>query len=336
MALIPIQIIGTQRSGSNLLRLILNQTSEISAHHPPHILTVFFPIIHQYGNLEEVDNFKRLIHDVCRLIETNPVPWPIELNRNQVYDRCSGQHTLVKVFTEVYELMAEKEGAHFWCCKSMANVNYFEQLESDGLKPYYIHLMRDGRDVAASFKKTLVGEKHVYHLARVWRNNYEKAKRIENVVGSERYLMLKYENLIANPANTLNDLSEFLNVRIDEKALEFFKSAESRATASAGTMWQNLTKPIIKENTRKFLTALTKEELDIFERVAGEALIENGYELTGKPNPLPFNEAEITTFDIENAALKQEAQQSRALEVDRVCRKQRKALLSELNAASGD
>ncbi len=34
----PIFMIGIQRSGSNLLRLMLNQLPEIAAPHPPHVL----------------------------------------------------------------------------------------------------------------------------------------------------------------------------------------------------------------------------------------------------------------------------------------------------------
>jgi hypothetical protein len=48
----PIQFIGTQRSGSNLLRVMLNQLPEISAPHPPHILKTFFPLLPLYGNIE--------------------------------------------------------------------------------------------------------------------------------------------------------------------------------------------------------------------------------------------------------------------------------------------
>lgn len=331
----PIQIIGTQRSGSNLLRLILNQAPEISAHHPPHILKVFFPILDNYGELNKPDNFRRLIHDVCRLIETNPVPWNITLDRDEVLSLCS-KPTLVEVFKVLYELMAQKDGASFWCCKSMANVSYFEALETNGLAPLYIHLIRDGRDVAASFKKTIVGEKHVYHLAQVWKNNYQKAKRVENQVGIERCLTVKYEQLISAPAEVLNQLNAFLGIQIGESALEFFNSEESKVTAAAGTMWQNLTQPILSGNTKKFMSAFTPEEIAIFERVAGAELEACGYARVTPPNDVPFTPEEIETFRALNESMKREVQQAGELEVDRLCRVKRNALLKELHASSGD
>ena len=331
MELSPIQIIGTQRSGSNLLRLILNQSPLISAHHPPHILSVFHPILHKYGDLSQKKNFLKLIHDVCRLVETNPVKWEINLSRDDIFKGCK-KPTLMEVFRVVYEAMAIKDGARFWCCKSMANVNYYEAIEANGMKPYYIHLVRDGRDVAASFKKTLVGEKHVYHLASIWKNNYLKAKDVFNKVEKSRCLTIKYETLISNPSHVLQQINTFLGLHLDETALEYFNSDESKKTAAAGFMWSNLTMPIMPNNTRKYLETLTSDEIQIFERVAGDVLEEIGYDLITKSKINAFSAEAIKAFDVQNGQLKKEALLSNHLTVDRLCRVKRNELLEELNA----
>ena len=327
----PIQIIGTQRSGSNLLRLILNQSPKISAHHPPHILTVFYPILNKYGNLERDDNFKKLIHDVCRLIETNPVKWELELSRNEIFNSCR-QRTLIEIFKVVYEMISKVDGATHWCCKSMGNMNFYKDIESNGMKPYYIHLLRDGRDVASSFKKTLVGEKHVYHLANIWKSNFLMAQEVFQNVESDRYLTIKYEALISNPLQILEKINAFLGLDLDESALSYFHSNESKVTAAAGSMWSNLTMPIIANNTRKFLDALDKDEIEIFERVAGDILKENEYELCSVPLKKEFSKEEIEKFDTVNLKLKKEALISSHLKVDIEGRVQRKALLKELKS----
>lgn len=327
--LTPIQIIGTQRSGSNLLRLILNQSPHISAHHPPHILQVFYPILDKYGDLGQNDNFRRLIHDICRLIETNPVKWDIDLNREEIFNSCK-KNTLVEIFKVVYEMMARKDKALFWCCKSMANVNFYKHIESDGLKPYYIHLVRDGRDVASSFKKTLVGEKHAYHLASTWKKNFLKAKEVLQDVERKRCLTIKYETLISEPETVLEQLSTFLNIDLDKSALNYFDSNESRNTAAAGSMWSNLTMPIIANNTGKYIETLSKDEIEIFEQIAGDILEENGYGLYSVPIKKGFSIEDVNKFDELNLRLKKEASLSKHLEKDRECRMQRDALLDEL------
>ena len=60
-------MIGTQRSGSNLLRLMLNELPRIAAPHPPHILQRMMPLAQNYGDLGRRENFAQLVDDVCRL-----------------------------------------------------------------------------------------------------------------------------------------------------------------------------------------------------------------------------------------------------------------------------
>ena len=68
-----IQMIGTQRSGSNLLRVMLDGIEQIVAPHPPHILQRFLPLLPKYGDLADRSNFYRLATDVCQLVTVNPV-----------------------------------------------------------------------------------------------------------------------------------------------------------------------------------------------------------------------------------------------------------------------
>ena len=44
MTLAPVFIVGTERSGSNLLRVMLNASSELAVPHPPHVMRYFAPL----------------------------------------------------------------------------------------------------------------------------------------------------------------------------------------------------------------------------------------------------------------------------------------------------
>ena len=79
-----IQFIGTQRSGSNLLRLILNQHQQISAPHPPHLLKTFVPLLPHY-HAEKGNGLKSLVEDMCQWVEANPVLWTdVMLDREEI------------------------------------------------------------------------------------------------------------------------------------------------------------------------------------------------------------------------------------------------------------
>jgi hypothetical protein len=306
MTFTPVQMIGTQRSGSNLLRLMLNQLKGVSAPHPPHILERLMPLLPAYGDLDNLSNFQQLIADVCTLVKTNPVPWTgVTLDQKMIQERCTAP-TLPEVTRVVYELKAESEGAHIWMCKSMANIRYAEELEKYNPKPLYVHLFRDGRDVALSFKKAIVGEKHIYHIARQWKQEQDASVDLYEKLGSARVIRLRYEDLLHNPQAELQRLCSFLGVEYTEAALSYHESQESKETANSGLMWQNVVKPVLADNHNKFLKELSEDDIRIFERVAGDTLEKLGYELRFTKNDTPFSAEEIAWFTEINEQLKAE------------------------------
>ena len=48
------QLIGTQRSGSNLFRLMLNEFDDIYAPHPPHLLSTFYDLQKNYNDFDKL------------------------------------------------------------------------------------------------------------------------------------------------------------------------------------------------------------------------------------------------------------------------------------------
>jgi hypothetical protein len=303
-------MIGTQRSGSNLLRLMLNQLKGVSAPHPPHILERFMPLLPAYGDLNVTENFAQLVEDVCLLVEYNPVPWTgITLDRKIIGQRVTNP-TLPEIARVIYELKAESEGAGIWMCKSMANIRYAEELEKYAEKPLYLHLFRDGRDVALSFKKAIVGEKHMYHIAKQWKTEQEASIKLRELLGAERVVQVKYEDLLGQPQKVLAELCSFIGAEYSDAAMEYHQSDESKETANSGLMWQNVVKPVLSDNHNKFLKELSEEDILIFEQVAGDTLEKLGYKRY-LPNEKvrSFSPEEITLFSEINQKMKQEVRQ---------------------------
>lgn len=273
-----IQFIGTQRSGSNLLRLMLNQLPEISAPHPPHILKTFFPILPRYGDLTNDGNFRQLTDDVCAWVNANPVPWDGVVFRSDDILRQCRENTLIALFASIYEEKALHDQASYWCCKSMESVNYVNEIEAAGIDPCYIHIYRDGRDVALSFLKAIVGPKHVYYLATKWAEEQRLSLQVREQLGPGRVIQVRYEDLIRDPKTEMHRICDALNVTYSDKVFEYYHSSESLNTATSGQMWKNVAKPIMPDNHDKFRREFPEDQLIIFERVAGPVLHELGYQ----------------------------------------------------------
>merc|ERR1711881_14916 len=81
-------LIGSQRSGSNWLRSMMNESKDVAGPHPPHILKRFTPeIMEKFGDLQDEENFKTLIDHVCEFVEKNPVTWESECGKAIIFDR---------------------------------------------------------------------------------------------------------------------------------------------------------------------------------------------------------------------------------------------------------
>lgn len=289
-------MVGEQRSGSNLLRLILNASGEVAGPHPPHILQRFMPLMHVYGDLEDEAQFQKLIDHVCRLIECNPVPWEkVVLDREQIRQQCR-ENNLVAVFGAVMDAYAEAQGANAWICKSMQNIRWANQLDEYFPNPKYVYLYRDPRDVTLSFMKAVIGDKHPYFIARQWTELQHLCLDELDKIGKEHFFSVCYEDLTSRPREVVSALSEFLGIEFKEEMLAFHQSSEAQNAASSSSLWQNVTQPIISSNSRKFLTEMSEQDIRIVESIAGKIMDRLGYE---RVFVQPGEEAQFTIDEID-------------------------------------
>src|SRR5512145_1978418 len=123
----PVFIIGTERSGTNLLRLILNTHSNIAVPHPPHIMKCFKPILPLYGDLCNERNFRRLVGDVCRMVELHPYPWEMTPDQEKVMQGAKARD-LINVYFEIYNQYLSFTGKKRWACKSTFMIEHVEEI----------------------------------------------------------------------------------------------------------------------------------------------------------------------------------------------------------------
>lgn len=303
-----ILMIGEQRSGSNLLRLILNSSPEIAAPHPPHILQNLMPLMPSYGDLSDNTVMNRLVDDVCRLVEHNPVPWDgIEtFDRNEVRGLCR-ENSLIAVFDAVMTIFAQRQGAGAWLCKSMQNVRWAQELNACLDQPKFIYLYRDPRDVALSFSKAVIGDKHPYHVSKKWVELQLLCLATEELLGPDQVRRVCYEELTSDPARVIRELCDFLNIKFIPQMLEFHRSNEASRTATQSSLWSNLTRPMMAGNSKKFLRDMPQEHVQIIESVAGHIIDRLGYARYFVPtgHEEQYTNAQIKAFDAENEQAKQ-------------------------------
>lgn len=321
--------IGQQRSGSNLLRLILNSSSLCSSPHPPHILPRFEPLIETYGDLDDDDVFRQLVTDVCELVNLNPVKWPnTPIEHSSIFNKCS-QRSLLGIHAAIMNQVADHENKPSWVCKSMDNVDWVDRILNYHEEVKFIYLVRDARDVALSFQNTLIGFKHPYFLAKEWASIQRKCLRVRDELGNDQVHLVKYEDLIGNPVGTIARLCDFLDIPFESGMLDYHKTDAAKNASSVSQQWTNVTQPIIRTNSQKYETQMSDNDISIIQQVAGREMVELGYELKLIEKDISLSDEEIRNFEIEEGIREDEMVKSFDHE-DLEKRKKQKMLIDEI------
>lgn len=288
----PIFIIGTERSGSNLLRLLLNSHTNIAIPHPPHLMRDFHRFEVGHGDLEINNHFSDLVDDCIEFVNAHFAPWPYIIEKENLIQFIENK-SLYGIYVAIYEQYRDYKKKKRWGCKSTFMWQEIETILRHHANPKFIHLIRDPRDVAVSAKKSIFSKGHPYNLALLWnleQKNIEEYKKF--VLNDKNYLLVKYEDLTLNSRETLMKIMNFLDEEVEHQQFEFFKTEEASSLANQSESWKNVQSPIVTDSVGKYKNALSLKEQYYLEAICGELMKKYHYPLN-----LQATNNEISIFD---------------------------------------
>jgi hypothetical protein len=114
------------------------------------------------------------------------------------------------------------DDTHYWVEKTPRNEYYLAKLVDWWPDAHFIHVIRDPRDVMASYKMRAIKNERpvpaVGALAFAWGKSVRQGIKYEERLGSNRYLFVRYEDLVSHLEQQLQRVTSFLNIR-DEPSL---------------------------------------------------------------------------------------------------------------------
>jgi hypothetical protein len=272
----PIFIIGTERSGSNLLRLILNAHSAIAAPHPPHIMQLLAPCEQGYGDLAEDGPLRRLAGDVLRLVRLHIYPWEVLPSVDDVLRRAPSRD-LFGVFAGLYDAYRAQTGKRRWACKSTFMIHFTGPILACFPAARLIWLVRDPRDVASSSRRSVFSPYHPYDTAELWRRQQRRGVALAETLAPETLYRLRYEELVGAPERVVRDLCGFLDEPFEGRMLRFFETPEAVKSGRLSESWRNTAGPIRRTPLGRYRADLTPAELRWVESRAGRLMRQLGY-----------------------------------------------------------
>jgi hypothetical protein len=267
----PLHVLGVRRSGTTLLRVMLDRNSELAVPDESY----FIPQLadRHHGRIDVA----AFVDDLRRLPTLREWDVPVE----EVQTRLRPSMTVGEAIAAVYESYAARRGKSRWGDKTpmyMQRLRMLERLFPDAL---YVHLVRDGRDAAVSFlampagivTETWAHPRTAADFACQWRTEVTAARKLGRRVGPRRYLELRYEQLVAAPEHELRRLCEFAGLEYQAGMLDY----RDKVDVSSKPHQQSLTKPPTP-GLRDWRTELSPGDVAAFDTVAGGLLRELGYE----------------------------------------------------------
>lgn len=275
----PVFLLSSERSGSNLMRVIMDSHKEFSAPHSPHLIKTFVPMLPRYGDLRSIKNLKQLADDMRTVVKIQLRDWPFVPTTEQI-TRASTEPSFPGLIRSIYFLAAENEGKHRSFIKDNGAIPLAPELVTLFPQAKFIYLVRDARDVALSWKKSPGHPGGVKEAAQMWRHEQSDSLYFLSLVyQTEKALVVRYENLVANPRQEIERICRHVETAFDENMLKFYEGKEAQTSADAAVGWKNLVQPILSDNTAKYKKELSRREQRQIESIAGVPLTQLGYAL---------------------------------------------------------
>ena len=207
----------------------------------------------------------------------HPYPWEIKLDEKKIF-LAAENRDLINVYFAIYNQYLASTGKARWACKSTFMIEHVAEVLQDHPQARFIFMVRDGRDVAVSAKSSIFNNFHVYYCALRWQREQRLGLDWLARLPAAQIMLLKYEDLIGDPRNSVQKLCAFLGEEFQEQMLEYHRSREAKKSGSLCVSWENTSKPVLTTNKEKFRTLLSRKEILLFESIAANELIELGYQ----------------------------------------------------------
>lgn len=272
-------VVGCRRSGTALLRAMLASHPEVAVPPESRFLLTFAP-----------DALRRF--DGLRLLD--------DLYDNESFGRWQLRRQLVEAsfrddpppaypdaIRRLYELWAAKSGKPRYADKTPDHVLRIGAVTTLFPEARVIHIVRDGRDVAASFLE-LGWVDRIEKAALAWRHRVLRAREAAALLPKLRYHEVFYEELVERPERTLRSLCAAIDLPFDPAMLRHEKAAaEGRRTEAFPHHNRYVARPL-RPGLRDWRRDMPEAAVQRFEAVAADALSEFGYELRSRTHRPPL------------------------------------------------
>lgn len=262
-------IIGAPRSGTKLLRGLLNNHSQV---YIPEAETLFLFKLYQqwedFGDLSIKTNFYKL-HKY--ILATPFYSYLIDLKEETIvdvdlwFDKCSS-NDYGHVMSNFFRVCAIKKSKIIFGDKTPSYLYPIDFIRTQFPGAKILHIVRDPRDYVLSVKKAW--NKNIFRSADKW--NYWINTFCKSLAEKNDNLLVKYEDLLTNSESELIRICDFLSIKFEKSMLSVSNQVENLGDAKGKNR-------IINDNFGKWKNKLNTEDIALIEGICFDSMVSMGY-----------------------------------------------------------
>jgi len=274
-------IVGSPRSGTTLLKRMLNAHPELAITRETHWITRYYK------------TGKGLTHDkkvtealIPKLFEYHRLPH-LGLEADALKGIVSKNKTMsyADFVSAVFDLYGQRQNKSLVGDKTPGYVRNIPLLHKLWPHSKFIHMIRDGREVCLSMQKWRLTEKTLNKyaswnddtlstIALWWKWHVQLGTEAGQKLTPSNYYEIKYEQLIDNPGQSCNELCDYLGLEYHENLINFANGKTNVQTgSSANASWLPPTKGL-----RNWKAEMSATDCERVEAVIGNFLEELGFD----------------------------------------------------------
>ncbi|HXJ65500.1 MAG TPA: sulfotransferase [Actinomycetota bacterium] len=277
-------VVGEARSGTTLLRVMLDAHPQLSIPPESYFVSGLYPYRSRYERNGSFD-LARFAGDLQGLHKFRD--WDLDANvLGEVFASPMPRGTYADAIRLLYGTYATAHDKPRYGDKSPGYVTRMKLLVQLFPEARFVHIVRDVRSVALSLTEMPAewGTRTVPEGAARWRHRVSRGHTEGTALGPDRYLEVRYEDLVGDAEQELRRLVEFLLLPWDDAVLHYADRGLSRVPEGSHDIHGNVASA--PKATRDWRSQISPEDLEVVEAIAGDVMTEMGYE-RAVPDPSP-------------------------------------------------
>ena len=175
-----------------------------------------------------------------------------------------------------FETYMKKRGKRRWADKTPQTIHCLPYLWELFPTARFVHLIRDGRDVACSIIPQNWGPSTVEEAAERWVDCVWKG--VIHRADTERYSEVRYEDLVRDPEAHVRRVLAWIGEEWDACVLDYHRDVADNPEKTESSAEQ-VARPLYTSSLGRWQRDLKPKQVKAFEKIAGETLEFLGYEL---------------------------------------------------------